>query len=696
MTTINTNKAPRKKLLALLCMQVLLAFPVATLTARADDSPATNSANVNAPDNGMDKSVLPGDDFNRYVNGKWLDSVTMPDDKAYVGIFEILAEDADAKVRNIIETATKAKAGSEERKVGDYYSAYLDIDTINKRGLAPIQPQLNSISKIADKKALATYLGAHLAADVDPLNATNFNTPNLFGLWVGQEFHDHTQYTGYLLQGGLGLPDREFYISDNPAMAKVRASYQEYIVNMFKLANVAHPEEAAKRVFDLELKIAQGHVNREDSEDMQKADNKWRKADFDKNAPGLDWHAYFAAAGLGAQPSLMVWHPGAFKSSSALVASTPLADWQDYLRFHALTSHVNVLPQAFFDETFKLASNLYGLKTPEPRWKYAVRYTGVALGEEVGKLYVAQNFSPEAKAKIKTMVSNLLAGFEVQLNNISWMAPSTRQEAINKIKSFYVGVGYPDKWRDYAGLKVDAHDAYGNLERSRAFEYHHALSKFGKPVDVTEWCMVPQTVNAVNMPLQNAINFPAAILQKPFFDVHASDAANYGAIGAIIGHEISHSFDHTGSMIDAKGELRDWWTKADLEHFQASTKVLVDQFSAYKPFPDLAVNGAQTLDENIADLTGLNASLNAFHAAQKQSGITPSKEQDRQFFLAFGTAWRAKMREQAMRSAMVSDGHALPQFRVLTVRNVDAWYDAFDVQPGQKLYLAPADRVKIW
>jgi len=673
------------------CLQICLALPLWANTAHAADAPAVTIA-----DDGMDKSVAPGTDFNLYANGGWLKSAVMPDDKSSIGVFDILAEDANAKVKKLVEQSLSAQPGSAERKVGDYYSAFLNVAAIDKLGLAPLAPQLNTINRIMDKKALSSYFGAHLRADVDPLNSTNFFTENLFGLWVGQEFHDHTKYTGYLLQGGLGLPDREFYLSDSPDMAKVRSAYLTYIGNLFRLAKIAQPEAAAKRVFDLEVQIAQGHANREDSEDMQKADNKWSKADFDSKAPGLDWHAYFVAAGLGARPDLMVWHPGAFKATSALVNTVPLASWKDYLRFHAISSHASVLPHAFFDATFKLDTILYGLKTPQPRWKYALRATDSALGEEVGKMYVAQNFSPEAKAKIKSMVSNLLVAFDVQINNISWMAPSTKAEALAKIKSFYVGVGYPDHWRDYSGLNVASGDAFGNRERAQLFNYQYALSKFGKPVDVTEWCMNPQLVNAVNMPLQNAINFPAAILQKPFFDLNASDAANYGAIGAIIGHEISHSFDHTGSMVDAKGELRDWWTKEDLAHFEQSTKVLVDQFSAYKPFPDLAVNGAQTLDENIADLTGLTASLNAYHAALTQSGITPDTAHDRDFFLAFGQAWRSKIREQAMRSDMVSDGHALPQYRVLTVRNLDAWYDAFDISAGQPLYLEPKDRVRIW
>ena len=686
-------KRPPLKSLALLCLPVLMATSPILAHAEEKSAPASNLA---AENSGMDNSVMPGDDFNRYANGGWLKSAVMPDDKAYIGVFDILAEEASAKVKKILERATTATPGSAERQVGDYYSAYLNIHAINKLGLAPLQPKLNAINKISNKNELASYFGAQLRADVDPVNDTHFDTENLFGLWVAQEFHDHTKYAGYLLQGGLGLPDREFYMAKSPSMEKIRSAYKAYIANLFKLAQVADPDRAAQRVFDLERRIADGHATREDSENMQKADNKWSKADFATKAPGLNWRAYFVAAGLDAQPALMVWHPSAFTSTSNLVKNVSLTDWKDYLRFHAINQSVAVLPQPFFDERFKLSATINGLKTPEPRWKYAERSTNSALGEEVGRLYIADNFSPQAKEKIKNMVGNLMAAFDVQINNNSWMAPSTKQEALKKIKAFYVGVGYPDKWRDYSGLKIDANDAFGNRERASQFSYQYALSKFGKPVDVAEWCMNPQTVNAVNMPLQNAINFPAAILQKPFFDVNASDAANYGAIGAIIGHEISHSFDHSGSMIDAKGELRNWWTAEDLAHFEQSTTALADQFSKYKPFPDLAVNGVQTLDENIADLTGLTASLNAYHSALIQRGVALTKERDQEFFVAFGTAWRSKMREEAMRSAMVSDGHALPEFRVLTVRNLDAWYAAFNVQPGQQLYLAPDNRVKIW
>lgn len=672
-----------------LCLPLAIAALCATGNfACAADTPATDPA--------TDTSVAPGDDFFLYVNGGWIREATIPNDKSSVGTTVTLRDNSDAAVQKLIEQSMTAPPGSPERKVGDYYAAYLDTATIDQRGLAPITPQLKSIDAIRSKTALATYLGRHLRADVDPLNATNFVTENLFGLWVAQGFHDHTQYMGYLLQGGLGLPDREYYLSDSAKMVAVREAYRDHIAALFTLAGMADAQASAQRVFDLELQIAKGHSSRADSIDLDKADNRWQRADFARLAPGLNWKAYFDAAGLGQQKSFMVWHPQAFKASAALVDSTPLDTWKAYLRFHALNQHTSVLPHAFFDQKFKLASVLSGAKAPQPRWKYAVAATNGALGEQIGKMYVADHFSPAAKARINTMVTNLMTAFKARVANISWMAPATKQEALAKINAFYVGVGYPDKWHDYSALKVDAHDALGNADRASAFAYYNALAKFGKPVDETEWCMTPQIVNAVNMPLQNAINFPAAYLQAPNFDLNASDAANYGAIGTTIGHEISHSFDHTGSMIDAKGELRNWWTQADLEHFQQSAKALADQFSAYQPFPDLHVNGTQTLDENIADLTGVLAAFDAFHLAQQQAGVTPSKDADREFFLANARKYRSKVRDESLRAQIVTDGHAPSHYRALTVRNLDAWVDDFNVQPGQQLYLPPAARINIW
>ena len=674
---------------------VLVAVPARAQQNAIVQAPASSStiSSSTASRNRMDQRVAAGDDFNRYANGGWEDATEIPADKGSWGIFGQLSEDTDKKVVKLIEQAAQATAGSEARKVADFYQAYLDMASINQLGLAPLQAQLQRIDALTNKSALSSYLGQQLRADVDPLNVTNLSTENLFGLWVAQDFHDHSRYTGYLLQGGLGMPDREYYVSRNPKMAALRSSYRTHIANMLGLAGVADAEAAAQRVMALETQIARSHVSREISSNVLKADTSWRSADFSRLAPGMDWPAYFAAAELSAQASFMVWHPSALKGAAKLVAATSLDSWKDYLRFHAINQHASVLPQAFVDQKFAFyGAALNGTPEPAPRWKNAVAATNNSLAEVLGKLYAEQHFSPQAKAKVQDMVVNILAAFSQRIAALDWMAASTKAEAQAKLKVMYVGVGYPDKWRDYSGLQVSATDAYGNQERTEIFAYQQAKAKLGKAVDATEWCMYPQEVNAVNMPMQNALNFPAAILQAPFFDLAVSDAVNYGAIGAIIGHEISHSFDNSGAQFDAKGELRNWWSKADLAHFQKSSKALVAQYSAYKPFPDLAINGQQTLDENIADLAGLQVAYNAY----RSSVANANEETDKEFFLAYAESWRNKFREPSLRNQIATNGHAPAAYRVLTVRNLDAWYPAFNVQSGQRLYLAPKARVRVW
>ncbi|MBC3869452.1 M13 family metallopeptidase [Undibacterium oligocarboniphilum] len=673
-------------------LPLLLALPLQASCAQ--ELSAAEIAAVRG--DGIDRNTAPGNDFNRYANGGWADRAVIPASKTSVGVFDMLADESDASVLAIMRRATQAADGSPERKIGDFFQAYLNTERIQQRGLAPLQPRLDAIAAINSQKELARYLGQNLRADVDPINNTHVETENLFGLWVSQGLHDHKKYLPYLLQGGLGLPDREYYVSLNPKMIALRVQYQHYIAAMLALANVPHPELAARRVFDLEMKIAKGHATREATSDVLKADNSWRRTEFAKKAPGLDWNTYFAAAGLEAQPVLTIWHPGAVRNSAALAGSVSLETWKEYLIFHAVNQRAGVLPQAFFEQKFAFYSALSGVKEPLPRWKYAVSATNEALGEEVGKLYVQEHFSAAAKEHIRGMVDNLLQAFARRVQTLGWMSPRTKAEALAKIQNTYVGVGYPDQWRDYAGLLVAADDAYGNRERAELFQYQQALAKFGKPVDVREWCMNPQLVNAVNMPLQNAINFPAAYLQSPNFDLHASDATNYGAIGATIGHEISHSFDNSGAMFDARGELRNWWSKADLQHFMQSSKALAAQFSSYRPFPDLAVNGQQTLGENIADLAGLTAAYDAYHASMAQKGQAVTADTEREFFLSYARSFRSKVRDEILRTIIITNEHAPEQYRVQTVRNLDAWYQAFDVQPGQTLYLTPKDRVRIW
>ena len=644
-------------------------------------------------------TLRPGDDFFAWANGDWLAKTDIPADRSSWGAMASLAEDTNQRIVKLIEDAAKDKGGSSEaRKVGDYFSAYMNEAAIEAKGAAPLKPQLAKIDAIKDKAGLTRALGESLRADVDPLNNTDFFTENVFGLWVAQGLHDTTRNMPSLLQGGLGMPDRAYYLDSSERMAGLRSQYQKHIAAMLKLADggktANDPEARAAKVFALEVDIANGHASRADSADVLKADNSWTVKDFAANAPGLDWNAFFKAAQLGDQQKFIVWHPSAMKATAALVDRIDLATWKDYLAFHRINQMAGVLPKAFVDQRFDFYGKaLTGTPQQSLRWKRALGATNEAMEEAVGKLYVAKYFPAENKAKLQQMVANIVDAFGKRVDKLDWMAPATRAQAKEKLKTLYVGVGYPDKWKSYAALKVVPNDAFGNAVRAEQFHYKEEIAKLHAKPDRTEWAMPPQLVNAVNLPLQNALNFPAAILQPPFFDPKAPDAANYGSIGAIIGHEISHSFDDQGSQFDAQGRLRDWWTKEDMEHFKTASSKLVAQYNTYKPFPDLAVNGQLTLSENLADLAGLAASYDAYRAA---GGKNASDEGDRQFFTGYASSWRNKAREAAERRGILTDGHAPPQYRTATVRNLDAWYKAFDVQPGQALYLPPEQRVRVW
>ncbi len=590
-------------------------------------------------------------------------------------------------------------AGSEALKISDYYASFMDEAGIEARGLRPLQPTLDRIAAVTDRKALARALAATLRADVDALNATNFYTDNVFGLWVAQDLDDPSRYTAFLLQGGLDMPDRAYYVDPSPRMAEIRTRCQAHIASVLSLAQIADAPARAGRIFDLERRIAEAHASREDSADVKKANNHWTRQDFLTRAPGLDWQEFFAAAGLGGQGELVVWQPGAVTGISALVASQPIDAWKDYLRFHAIEHWAAVLPNAFGLERFAFHGTvLAGTPQRRDRWKRAVDATGLALGEAVGRIYVQKYFPPAAKARVETMVANLLTAFGQRIDTLDWMAAATKTKAKAKLAVLKVGVGYPDRWRDYAGLEVVRGDAFGNAQRAELDEYHRSLRKLGQSVDRSEWVMTPQTVNAVNLPVMNAMNFPAAILQPPFFDPERPLAMDYGAIGATIGHEISHSFDDQGAQFDAAGRLQNWWTKEDLAHFEAAAARLVEQYGAYRPFPDLAVNGRLTLSENIADVAGLSAAYDAYRLSLggQPAPVVDGLSGDQQFFLSFAQSWRDKTREPALRQQLLGDGHAPDEYRADTVRNLDAWYDAFDVKAAHRLYLAPAERVRVW
>ncbi len=649
----------------------------------------------------MDRSVRPGDDFYEFCNGNWIQRTAIPADRGSIGVFTALDTLSNQRTAALIEEIAKsgASAGPRIRKIADLFNSYMNEAAIEAQGVAPLRPHLDAIAAIKDKRELARALGETLRADVDALNNTNFHTPNLFGLWVAPGFNDSEHYAAYLLQGGLQLPDREYYLADNEHMRTIRTQYQAHISAMLKLAGFTGPDARAAGIMELEHAIAGQHLSLADNDDIHKANNTWSMSDFAAKAPGLDWAEYFRGAGLARQESFIVWQPTAFTGESALVASTPLDTWKDWLAFHLIDAYAGVLPKQFADARFDFfGKTLSGTPEQRPRWQRGVIVVNGLLGDEVGKIYAQRYFPPEAKAQAQAMVANIIAAFRKRIEGLTWMDPSTKAEAQAKLSTLYVGIGYPETWRDYSDFDVKAGDIFGNIWRGNLFDYHYWVARLGSAIDRKEWTMEPQTVNAVNLPLQNALSFPAAILQPPFFDPQAPAVFNYGAIGSIIGHEISHTFDTEGSAFDSKGRVRNWWTPADLAHFDAATAQLAAQYGTYKPFPDLGVNGQQTLAENIADLAGISAAYDGYRASLGEHRA-PSRDgfsSDQQFFIAFGQNWASKTREAALRQQIMTDSHSPAQYRADTVRNIDAWYNAFDVQPGAKLYLAPADRVRIW
>ncbi len=675
---------------------LLVVFSLAALAQTPQPATAHGIASQN-----MDRSVRPGDNFFDYSNGSWVKRTEIPADRAAVGVFSELADRANKQTVTLIEEAAqqKAPAGSNTRKIADLYKSYMDEATIEKKGLEPLKPHLQAIAAIKSKRELARALGQSLRADVDPLNNTNYHTANIFGLWTAPGFEDPDHYNAYLLQGGLTLPDREYYLSNSAQTQDLRKKFQAHVAAMMKLAGFDQPEARAARIVELEHAIAEKHIPLVENEDIHKANNTWTQADFMAKAPGLDWTEFFAGANLAKQQKFIVWQPTAFAGESALVASAPLESWKDWLAFHIIEQYGGVLPKAIVDERFAFFGNeMSGATEQRPRWQRGVNVVNALLGDAVGQIYAKRYFSPEAKAEAQTMVSNIIEAFRKRIDALTWMAPQTKAEAKAKLNTLYVGIGYPETWRDYSQYEVKPDDAFGNLWRADLFEYQRNLNRLGGPVDRHEWSMTPQTVNAVNLPLQNALNFPAAVLQPPFFDPKAPAAANYGAIGTIIGHEISHSFDTLGSTFDATGRVRNWWTDADLAHFNQVTQALAKQYDQYKPFPDLGLNGQQTLAENIADVAGIASALDGYTASlngkpgPEQGGFTAVQ----QFFIAFGQNWASKTREAALRQQVATDPHSPAEFRSATVRNIDAWYPAFDVKPDEKLYLAPDSRVRIW
>ena len=677
----------------------VLGLAVLISTIACQSAPKTSASSRGIDVAGMDKSVQPGDDFNLYANGGWLKATAIPPDKSSFGTFAILADKVRKDTSSLIDELAKDTAATgNTKKIGDFYATFMDEAAIESKGMTPLEPKLKAIAAINSKTALSAAIGNTLRADVDPLNFTNFSTEHLFGVFVSQGLSDPSRSYPYLLQGGLGMPDRDYYTSDSKSMAELRTKYQAYLKALFDLVKMSDAAGRAAKVMALETKIAKAHATVVESQDV-KNPAAWKRDELSKKAPGIDWPALLTAASLADADTFIAWHPKAVTGLSALVASEPIDVWKDWLTVHEINEAAPFLSKAFVETRFGFYGKaLSGAESMRERWQRGVDNTSGALGDAVAQAYVKKFFPPETKSKVEAMVGDIIHAFDVRIDALTWMTPETKAKAKAKVKSLRVGVGYPDKWRDYSSLDIVKGDALGNIDRAGLFEYKYQLAKLKQPIDRGEWWLTPQTVNALNIPLQNALNFPAAILQAPFFDANASAAYNYGSMGAIIGHEISHSFDDQGSQFDADGRLAMWWTKEDFDHFKSAGAALAAQYDAYQPFPDLHLNGRQVLSENIADVAGLSASFDAYRASLKTTPVADFQgfSADQQFFISFGQSWRTKYREAAMRQQVATDGHAPDEYRADTVRNIDAWYDAFKVAAGQKLYLEPAKRVKVW
>jgi predicted metalloendopeptidase len=656
--------------------------------------------NVNNRDSSseLDRSIKPGDDFYRYANGGWLKTAVVPAGQASLTTSTMLIAKNAKRVRELIQEAAASRSakGSAAQKVGDYYTSFMDEATIEAKGMKPLADEMSAIGAIADKTALSAYLGATLNTEVDGLTG---NGDHIFGAWVNQSFTDSQHYVFHLMQGGLGMPDREAYLDQAAKAAELRTQYQAHIANVLKLAGVENSEAKAGKILALEVGIAQSHAPDSDAVDVFKQNNPWKRTEFQAKAPGMDWAAYFKAAGVENESEFIVWQPSAVAGTSALVGSEGLELWKDYLRFHLIEHYASVLPKAVASEHFAFYGTvLAGAEKMPERSQDAIAATNAAVGQEVGRLYVAKYFPPEAKAKAQAMAADLIAAYRARIPNLTWMSEQTKEKALAKLASFQIGVGYPDTWIDYSSLDIKRDDAFGNMRRAEAFNREYSLAKLKRPADPREWRIDPQIVGAIIMFTPNTEVFSAGILQPPYFDPQGDTASNYGSAGAGMAHEISHSFDELGNIYDDQGRLGNWWTADDTAKYHAAAAKLVAQMDSYCPLADACVNGEKVQTESIADLTGLLIAHDAYLLSVKGKAdvVINGMTGEQRFFLAFAQRWRKAQSEDALRRQVKTDTHPPGEYRSDTVRNVEAWYKAYDVTPANKLYVKPEDRAVIW
>ena len=633
---------------------------------------------------GMDTSVAPGDDFYDFANGTWAKNTPIPADKSNYGMFTVLDDLSRARTKEIIE----GQAQDSNSKIGNAYASFMDEAALEAKGLAPFDPWLDQVRGLKSKAGLP-----QLYAEADRLGIA---VP--FAMFIGQDRKNSDQYALNVLQGGLGMPDRDYYLSKDPKQLETKAKYLEHLTNVLTMAGEPNAAARAKAIVAFETKIAQVHWTKAESRNVDKTYNKMTLADLPRIAPGFDFPAFIKADGVNSD-YVIVFQPSAFKGISALIGSTPLQVLRDQLLVGSLDAYSAYLPKKFDDETFAFyGTTLNGTPQQEERWKRAVDFTVGALGDDVSKLYVAKYFPPETKAAADQLVHNIIGAMDRRIDQLDWMSAETKAKAHAKLAAFTPKIGYPSQWRDMSGLVVDRGDLLGNAMRSNRFEHDYQVGHLGGAIRRWEWGMTPMTINAYSNPTMVEIVFPAAILQPPFFDPNADPAVNYGGIGAVIGHEMSHQFDDQGAKYDLHGNLVDWWTPADAKNFQSRLDKLGAQFDAYEPLPGMHVQGKLTMGENVADLAGLTVAHDAYIASLNGAPppVIDGMSADQRFYLGWAQVWRRNYREPNLRQRLLTDPHSPSPQRTDIVRNMDPWYPAFQVQPGQKLYLAPADRVRIW
>ncbi|WP_394390045.1 M13 family metallopeptidase [Shewanella woodyi] len=683
------------KIVSKLAIGVALSLGLAACSSNEPSVPEVQSKSMisGVEKVNFDTSVRHQDDFYYSVNGHWLANTPIPDDKSNYGAFSVLYERSQKALKQIIDDAASKPNkldGSSEQKVGDFYNSYMNSDIVEQLGISPLSEQLSDISLAKDYDDIVSLMGGLL------LNGVQIP----FGFYVNNDAKKSTQYAVYLYQSGLSLPDRDYYLKDDAKFVANRAALNTYVTDIMTQAGSKDAKRISASVAKIEHFIAKSQWSRVESRDANKSYNKMGRAELQASMPEFDFVQFAASADIGKVKEVIVRQKSYFEEFGKQFTGFTVTEWQDYLSFHLVDSYAELLSQNFVDLHFNFHSKtLMGIEAQKPRWKRAVDAADQVLGELVGKEYVKEHFKPEAKEKMESLIQDLIKGFEVSINELEWMTPETKVAAQEKLSKFTYKIGYPDKWRDYTKLQIKPGELVANYQRYAKFEYNTMLEKLGKPIDRTEWHMTPQTVNAYYNPVMNEIVFPAAILQPPFFNLEADDAINFGGIGAVIGHEISHGFDDQGAKYDGDGNLRNWWTDADREEFQKRGAQLSAQYSKYEALPGKHVNGDLTLGENIGDLGGLTVAARSYHLSLdgQEAPVIDGLTGEQRLFIGWSQVWRRNYRDEELSRRLMTDSHSPSHFRAMgTPRNISAFYQAFDLKEGDKMFLAPEDRVKIW